>query len=114
MNSVETENFNFDEWAALALSDAAAFERRRREWIEATLAFAPADRQARLRGLQFVIDMERQRAGSALGSAVRLNSMMWSSFHGLRCALGELSGIEASAATPRRPGATLLHFPKRP
>lgn len=79
--------------------------------IDGLLAAAPERLQQRLRGPQFQIDMERQRAGTSLGATVRLNSMMWSHFAELRNAL---SNLAEGAVTPQQnTGATLIQFPKR-
>ncbi len=113
MGPADQKDFNFEEWAALAREDGDAFERRRQQLIEGMLAAAPERMQRRLRGLQFQIDLERERAGTPLGAAVRLNSMMWSSFADLRDAL---AGVGDSAPQqPRAPesGAQLIPFPKR-
>lgn len=112
MKPADQKDFNFDEWSALAREDAEAFERRRQKLIEDMLAAAPERVQRRLRGLQFQIDLERERAGTPLGAAVRLNSMMWASFAELRDALtGAASGAVIPA--PADSGAKLIRFPKR-
>jgi hypothetical protein len=112
MTPASQKAFDFDEWAALARADSDAFERRRQELIAAVIAAAPAEHQQRLRGLQFRIDLERQRSGTPLGAAIRLNAMMWSSFSDLRTALESFHTDTAPA--PKGPGATLLPFPQRP
>ena len=112
MKSTAPQIFDFDTWSVLAIEDPAEFERRRQILIEEELAKAPVHLQQRLRGLQFRIDLERQRAGTPLGAAVRLNSMMWSSFMELRDALSGLS--ESVKTSPAATRATLIPFPKRP
>ncbi|MBX3651512.1 MAG: DUF3135 domain-containing protein [Burkholderiales bacterium] len=113
MGPADQKDFSFEEWAALAREDGEAFERRRQQLIESMLAAAPERMQRRLRGLQFQIDLERERAGTPLGVAVRLNSMMWSSFADLRDALAGVG--ESVPQQPRMPeaGAQLIPFPKR-
>ena len=113
MSQPERDVFDFDEWAALARENSAAFESRRQEYIASAIAEAPPQYQQRLRGLQFRIDMERQRAGSALGAAIRLNAMMWSSFEDLRAALNDLAHDPEVCTAPKGSGATLLPFRKR-
>lgn len=107
--------FDFDEWAKLAKDDPDAFERRRREAIEAVIAKAPDAEQQRLRGLQFRIDMERQRASNPLSACVRINNMMWEQFNNLRVALEELKGqVDGQRAWIPRPApvsADILRFP---
>ena len=112
MKLTASQDFDFDSWSKLAGENAAEFERQRLMLIEDALATAPAHMQQRLRGLQFRIDLERQRAGTFLGAAVRLNSLMWSSFMELRDGLTGLSeGVKSSPAAPL---ATLIPFSKRP
>lgn len=111
MNPDISSEFDFDEWARLAREDATSFEHRRQALIERTLEAAPVNIQQRLRGLQFRIDMERERAGTALGAAVRLNSMMWASVMDLREACSGKATGQATQAD--RPSATLIRFPGR-
>ncbi|MDD5330434.1 MAG: DUF3135 domain-containing protein [Sulfuricella sp.] len=89
------ELFDFDEWMALAMSDPAAFEERRRRVIEQAIAKAPEAMQPRLRALQWRIDMERDRASNPLSACIRLCNMMWAMVYGengLMTAIGELTG----------------------
>ena len=44
--------------------------------------------------------MERQRSGSALGSCLKLNAMMWAGFHRLR---DELNGMVSGVAREEPP-----------
>jgi hypothetical protein len=79
------ETFDFEELATLAKSDPAAFELRRRELIDGLFASIEArndDPQfmQRLRGLQFRIDMERERSRTSMRALLRIYSMMWDSF----------------------------------
>lgn len=113
MNPADQKDFCFEEWAALAREDGEAFENRRRQLIENMLAAAPERMQRRLRGLQFQIDLERERAVTPLGAAVRLNSMMWSSFADLRDALAGVSDTVPPQQRAPEAGAQLIPFPKR-
>lgn len=113
MDPADQKDFSFEEWAALAREDADAFERRRRQLIEGMLSAAPERMQRRLRGLQFQIDLERERAGTPLGAAARLNSMMWSSFADLRDALAGAGGSASQPSRAQDTGAQLIPFPKR-
>jgi hypothetical protein len=85
------------EWERLAREDPPAFERRRREAIEAVIAHAPEAMRPRLRGLQFRIDLERMRAKTPLGAALRLHSMMWDKFQALHEALDRLAQADLRA-----------------
>jgi hypothetical protein len=86
-------SFNFDDWARLAKSDPEAFERKRRETLEAVIDNAPAAMQTRLRGLQWRVDMERSRAKSANSSCVEIYRMMWEKVYGEGGLLDALDGL---------------------
>jgi hypothetical protein len=106
--------FDLVEWQRLAREDPAQFERRRRETIEAAIAQAPEALRPRLRGLQFRIDLERTRAKTPLGAAIRLHSMMWDEFQALRDALNRLAQIDLSAPAPaQRAPARVIPFRPR-
>jgi hypothetical protein len=76
--------FDFEKWAQLARDDPAEFERQREATLRATIAAAPSEHRQRLEGLQFRLNMERQRSSTPLGACVRINSLMWAGFHRLR------------------------------
>ncbi|HTS52664.1 MAG TPA: DUF3135 domain-containing protein [Burkholderiales bacterium] len=101
--------FDIEEWQRLAREDPGEFERRRQAAIESFISQAPAEHRERLRGLQFRIDLERRRAKTALGAAVRLQSMMWERFGQLREALLALT---ADTPSDRHTGARILPFRK--
>lgn len=76
--------FDFDAWAKLSRESPADFELQRRAALRKIIESAPAEHRQRLEGLQFKLDLERQRAGSALGACIKLNSLMWDGFLKLR------------------------------
>jgi hypothetical protein len=76
--------FDFDAWAKLAKEDPAEFERRREHELRQTIESAPPEFRHRLEGLQFRLNLERQRSSTPLGSCVRMNTLMWAGFHRLR------------------------------
>jgi hypothetical protein len=90
--------FDFDAWAKLAEEDPVEFERRREWALRSSIESAPPEHRQRLEGLQFQLDLERQRAGTALGSCLRLNSLMWAGFFRLR---KELNGLAEGVGTPK-------------
>ncbi len=101
--------FDVEEWSRLAREDPVEFERRRQATIEALIAHAPPEHRERLRALQSRIDLERRRAKTPLGAAVRLQSMMWERFGQLREALQAL----ADGPVPeRKKTARILPFSK--
>lgn len=93
--------FDFDAWVKLARENPEEFERQRQATLRASIESAPAEHRKRLEGLQFQIDMERQRSGSALGACVKLNSMMWTGFFRLRRELNGL--VEGTPTTALQP-----------
>jgi len=74
---------DFDEMLALAKSDPATFEVRREEYIESFLTSIPAEKQPRLRGLQWQIDQTRQLARTPMASCIAISNLMWDSLHRL-------------------------------
>jgi hypothetical protein len=120
--SKASPQFDFDEWANLARTDALAFERRRHRMLQSVIEQAGPDHQRRLRGLQFQVDMERRRARTPLQACMRISAMMWDSVlarNGLRQALESLqdSLLQPSlppAPTAAGPSAQIIPFPPRP
>ncbi|WP_193222242.1 DUF3135 domain-containing protein [Alkalilimnicola sp. S0819] len=94
---------SFDDWVQLARTDPEAFEARRLAHIEAVIARAPADKQRRLRGLQWQIDQARRRAPTPLSACLRISRMMWESIlarDGLLDRLEQFSGRRPPAPPP--------------
>lgn len=86
----------FDDWKVLAESDPEAFEQRRKQVIEQFISSVSADRQQRLRHLQWRIDMERRRCKTPVKSCLHLYTMMWDSVYGSNGLLESLRpGIHA-------------------
>jgi hypothetical protein len=99
------ETFDFDELAALAKNDPTAFEERRRQMIDGLFASIEArndDPQflQRLRGLQFRIDMERQRSPTSMRALLRIYSMMWDSFVQMNDLLQRVSAPQSALPAP--------------
>ena len=67
----------FEYRARLAKADPERFERERLERIEKVISSVPAERQQKLRQLQWRIDQERGRATNPISGMLRLNNMMW-------------------------------------
>ncbi|MBS4097186.1 MAG: DUF3135 domain-containing protein [Sulfuricella sp.] len=98
-------SFDFDAWVKLARSDPAAFDRRRQEYLEGIIEKSRGDK-ARLRGMQWRIDMERRKDGTPLKTCLWISEMMWDSFHDLDTELhriGQDHSAPAERANP--PGA---------
>lgn len=114
-----SSSFDFDEWMTLAKADPEAFAVRRREAIESVLASAPEERQQRLRGLQWSVDMELQKCSNPMQGCMRLFNRMWDSVYGEKgllnalLLLGELESYPSSKKQPdNKPleSATILPF----
>ncbi len=108
----------FDHWAQQAVSDPDAFEARRSRLIEAFISSVPAERQPRLRGLQWRIDQIRRGSRTPLASCIRISRMMWDSVlgtGGLREVLNIAleGGTRAPSAPVGRLRAQVLLFPDR-
>src|SRR5262245_53583880 len=101
--------FDFDAWAKLAKGDPAEFERKREATLRATIEAAPLEYRQRLEGLQFRLNLERQRAATPLGSCLRMNSLMWAGFYRLRREL--LKATTGIAEPPRAEGETAQVIP---
>lgn len=71
---------DFDTLLALHHDNPSALEELRRDLSRQLVAKAPRTAQRRLEGLQFRIDMELERAGSAEARYRRLSRMMYESF----------------------------------
>ena len=73
-------SFDFEYWRRLAEQDPEAFEAQRRETIDSFMSDLPREEvRDRMERLQWRIDQERERTGSALGACIRLYNMMWKS-----------------------------------
>ncbi len=109
--------FDWETWSELARTDPEAFERKRKEAIEALIASAPEHQRKRLIGLQSRVDLERQRSSSALGACIRVSNLMWRSFDELQRSLNslmaELSGDADPAPAKQVTKAEIVQFPIR-
>ncbi len=112
----------FQRWMWLARNDPEAFERERDKAVNEVISNAPERLQARLRGLQFRIDMERRKARTPLIACLRISSMMWDAVlgkEGLRDALTSFSSITEGrggrkSESPRHKAEVIVFRPKSP
>ncbi len=115
MSKAEQE-FNY--WADLARDDPEAFERTRREAIDALIADAPPERRELLRRTQWRVDRERERAGNPMGACIRLYRMMWETLtreYGLLQALNTPLKVRDETAARRRTAKVIpLRARRRP
>lgn len=101
--------FDFDEWAGLARDNPELFEARRQAVIEGFIRKAAPAHRARLRGLQFRIDMERRRSRTPLGACVRLYQLTLEAFY--RDFAPSIGALPGPAPTRRGPGEVLAFRP---
>jgi hypothetical protein len=108
----------------LACEDPQKFELLRRELVESFIENAPARVKPRLRGIQFRVECVRRLSRSALGSAVGVYELMWTSFLRLNGAWQETVHLKEGCMEGRVPGlvlsqlstasAQILEFKPRP
>ena len=105
------DNFDFDVWAMLARTAPDDFEQRRRAVVESQIS--SSDNVRRLRGLQWRIDIERERAHTPLKFCLRLSIMMWDAFVDLNNVLNTFVGndCESTSASSHSAGsAKIIHL----
>ncbi|MCD8523911.1 MAG: DUF3135 domain-containing protein [Saccharospirillaceae bacterium] len=106
----------FDELKNLANQNPDALEALRQQLIEKTINSASEDLRRRLRGLQFQIDMERQRASNPLSACLRISRMMHEHLHTLVESLNTADTPEAvsgHSTMPAHLSANIIPFPLR-
>ncbi|MCU7904344.1 MAG: DUF3135 domain-containing protein [Candidatus Thiodiazotropha sp. (ex Epidulcina cf. delphinae)] len=110
---VDHHKLDFDHLLSLAEKDPVRFEDMRQEAIDAYIATLPADRQVRMRRLQWRIDQER-RNRSPLSACMRISGMMWEHIVGPRGLLGCLQGDWTITAGSQRVKCSVVEFPAEP
>ena len=70
-------SFDFNTWAELARNDPQAFELERKLLIERAIMKAPADKQQRLRCLQWKLDRVRDLASTPMAACLQINQLLW-------------------------------------
>ena len=100
---------SFDELMRLASLEPEKLESLRKNWVDNTITNAPEPFQRRLRGLQFQIDMERERASNPISSCIRISQMMHEGLANLREALNQPE--DEHIAEDNLASAEVLHFP---
>ncbi|WP_430462780.1 DUF3135 domain-containing protein [Thalassolituus sp. LLYu03] len=100
---------SFEELRRLAEEDPQALEALRQQHVDAMITAAPEDLQRRLRGLQFRIDAERNRASNPLSACLRISRMMHEHLHQLLDAVHE--SYEPTATPTVVQSASIIPFP---
>ncbi len=72
------------DWAQLAQQDPDAFEAMRAELLDEFIKNSPAHMQRRLEGIQWKVDLIRERAKSPAEVLAGISEMMWESAEHLR------------------------------
>jgi hypothetical protein len=98
MDNTHKKDFDYDYWSQLWKDDPEAFEIERNRFIERFIASVSEDKRQRLYGLQWRVDMERQRSKTPYAALLRLQKMMWESVLGENGLLDSLRAITESAA----------------
>ena len=75
---------SFDTLVDIAKEDPEQLERLRDALTQQLIDNAPTHMHHRLNGLQFKIDLERERASSALSACITISEMMHESLHRLK------------------------------
>lgn len=115
---------DFDELLKLAKEDPQALESLRKTLVDQVIERAPEKHQRRLRGLQFQVDAERQKAKNPTDACIRISRMMHDSFSNLRSTLLELqdscitkiketltsTGALKPPPPPKAPTAQIINF----
>ena len=102
---------SFDKLMALALQDPEKLESLRQCWIEDLICSAPKHIQRRLRGLQFQIDIEREKASNPVSSCVRISKMMHDGVANLRAAMLKTPETVTLQADTPNTRAAIIPFP---
>ena len=106
--------FDFDEWVELAKEDPDAFEARRDALLQEAIDQAPLHFRKKLHGLQFQVDMIRERSTHPLGACVRISSMMMDSLFTSESEGSKNSSSALEGDTRRGTGkSNLIPFPAR-
>ena len=100
--------FDFDAWAALAQKDPQAFEKQRRQVLEAVILDAPAEKQPQLRRTQWKLDQIRRSSATPLAACLRMQRLLWENVVGEGGLLEHLQRL--SSTRPPRRSATILPF----
>lgn len=101
---------SFEVMTKLAKNHPKLLEDLRQDMINELIDSAPLDKQRRLRGLQFKIDMEIRKSKTPVASCMQLSKMMMESFSELSDALHAIK--EPSKETETENNAEVATFSK--
>ena len=112
MRDSDVTGFDFDAWAKLAQTDPEAFEKQRQKVLRDAIDSATSHMRRRLEGVQWRVDMERQRSKSPMTACVRTFSMMWDSVYAEGGLVDALQALRRRRAPQRDMSAQLIKLPK--
>ncbi len=116
MDTTDTRpTFDFEAWAKLARDDPQAFELERKLLIERAIMRAPADKQQRLRCLQWKLDQIRNLASNPMAACLQINQLLWESILSERGLLNCLQRLQSGVHTDTSEHTTakILEFQRR-
>jgi hypothetical protein len=107
-------SFDFDSWATLARNNPQAFETKRNDVLEKAIQQAPAQRQQRLRCLQWKLDQVRHTAPTPMAATLRMQQLMWDSVAGESGLLARLQWLHEAEHPEKKPVTTakIIKFPQ--
>jgi hypothetical protein len=104
----------FEVLVDMARNDPDGLETLRRSLTNAVIATASSeDSRRRLKGLQFRVDLERQRASTPLAATIRISEMMCRSLADLHASLVTPVDAEQDAAPGPSVRDNVVPFPRR-
>ena len=112
--NTSSKPFNFNEWKKLSETNPEAFETRRRHVIEKVIESAPEHQRRRLRGLQWQIDVIRERYRNPLVSSAKLFEMMWQKVYGENGFLEALTSTAGPKSVPVQNEAKIIRLHRLP
>ncbi|MDH5395327.1 MAG: DUF3135 domain-containing protein [Gammaproteobacteria bacterium] len=112
MTQILLNDFNFEEWVNLATSDPDKFEKLRRDKISALIESVSAHNRQRLHGLQWQLDIIREKNhNSAMAACFAISKLMWETLDELAIALHSRSNINSSTIPDSKTAAEIIAFP---
>ncbi len=108
--NTNTEIFDFEYWSTLAKTNPEAFESMRQKYLGELIEQAPGQFKRRMEGLQWQIDLVRDRSPNPMASCLRISQMMWSSVTGENGLLDALETPEKLMKPKMNAGQNVVHL----
>ncbi len=115
IDTSEAKQMDFDKWLELAMNDPEGFESARTVAIQGFLESIPNNSRQRLTGLQWRIDMIRQRSKTPMAACQAIYSMMWDQLAGDEGMIESLKSFASGSFSPpeARFNANILPFQRQ-